>query len=176
MRKIPTIANLLKRLDDVITKQFIPSITGGIKCSNVERKLLSLLRRTGSLRIPIFSKIPDFEYVNSRIVSETLTRKIINPERHYEQDSWIKGTKNFITRIRQQCHNNILKKKKRIIWTSTAIKQHKPRIWSLSLDIIFTARQQRLCNHKAAILGSYTNLLWVETSVSHRHMCLQVKI
>ena len=115
MRTIPTIANLLKRLDDVITKQFIPSITGGIKCSNVERKLLSLLRRTGSLRIPIFSKIPDFEYVNSRIVSETLTRKIINPERHYEQDFRIKGTKNFITRIRQQCHNNILKKKKRII-------------------------------------------------------------
>ena len=114
MRTIPTIANLFKRSDDVITKQFIPSITGGIKCSNVERKLLSLLRRTGSLRIPIFSKIPDFEYVNSRIVSETLTRKIINRKRHYEQDSRIKGTKNFITRIRQQCLNSILKKKKRI--------------------------------------------------------------
>ena len=42
MRTIPNIARLLKRLDDVITKEFITAITGGIKCSDVERKLLSL--------------------------------------------------------------------------------------------------------------------------------------
>ena len=72
MRTIPNIANLLKVLDFAITKQFIPSrkytlipaITGGIRCSDVERRLLSLPPRMGGLGIPVFSKIADFEYAN----------------------------------------------------------------------------------------------------------------
>ena len=84
MRTIPNTANLLKRLDDVITKLFIPSITGGIKCSNVQSRLLSLPSRMGGLGIPIFSEIADFEYENSRLVTETLSRKIINQEGQYK--------------------------------------------------------------------------------------------
>ena len=53
MRTTPNIAHFLIRLDDVITKQFIPYITGGINCSNVER-LLSLPAKMGGLGKPIF--------------------------------------------------------------------------------------------------------------------------
>ena len=64
-RTIPNIANLLKRLDDVIPKQFIPTKSGGIECSDVvERRLLSLPPRMVVLAIPMFLEIVDFEHAN----------------------------------------------------------------------------------------------------------------
>ena len=40
MRSIPDISDQLNQLDEVITFEFIPAITGKIHCSNIERKLL----------------------------------------------------------------------------------------------------------------------------------------
>ena len=37
MRAISNIGNVLKKLADVLTKQFVPSTNGGIKCSLCER-------------------------------------------------------------------------------------------------------------------------------------------
>ena len=37
MRAISNIANVLKKLADVLTKQFVPSTNGGIKCSVYEK-------------------------------------------------------------------------------------------------------------------------------------------
>ena len=51
MRTVPNISNLLRHIDDVITKEFIPAITGGVKCSENERKLLLLLPKLGGLDI-----------------------------------------------------------------------------------------------------------------------------
>ena len=110
MRTIPNVAKLLKRLDDVITKEFLPAITGGIKCSSNERKLLSLPPKLGGLGIPIFSEIADFEYSNSRLITETLTMKVIYQERRYEEDPSIKDVKNKITKMRQQRQFEILHK------------------------------------------------------------------
>ena len=39
VRVVPNILNLLRHRDNVITKEFIPAITGGVKCSENERKL-----------------------------------------------------------------------------------------------------------------------------------------
>lgn len=80
MRTIPNMANLLKRLDDVITKQFIPSITGSIKCSNVERRLSSLPPSMRGLEILVFSEIADFECENSRLVTETQGKSSIKKD------------------------------------------------------------------------------------------------
>lgn len=76
MRAIPNIANLLKVLDD-ITKQFIPSrnytlipsISRCISCSDVERGLLSLPTRMEGPGTAMFSKIADFEYANSTLIT-----------------------------------------------------------------------------------------------------------
>ena len=46
MRTILNVSNLLRHIDDVIAKEFIPAITGGVKC----------------FVIPMFSETPDFEY------------------------------------------------------------------------------------------------------------------
>ena len=60
MRTTPNI-NLLKRLGDLITKQFIQSVTGG---SNAERRFLPLPPRIGGLGILVFSEIDN---TNSRL-------------------------------------------------------------------------------------------------------------
>ena len=80
MRTVPNISNLLQH-DDVITKEFIPAITGGVKCSDNERKLLSLPPKLGDLCPPVFSETSDFEYSNSKMVTKQLCEKIIRQER-----------------------------------------------------------------------------------------------
>ena len=42
MRTIPDISDQLNQLDEVITSNFKPAITGEIHCSNIKRKLLLL--------------------------------------------------------------------------------------------------------------------------------------
>ena len=49
--------------------------------------------RIKGLGISVFSKITKFKYLNSRLATKTLTRKIINQERQYERDSKIKQIK-----------------------------------------------------------------------------------
>ena len=141
MRTTANIANLCMQVDDAITKWFIPCVYGRIKYSDVEKSLLSLPRRMGTILIfyshitiliSIFSETADFECANAILVTKTLTRKIINQERQYEQNSRIKEIKNKITgmtdqerqyeqnsRIKEiknkitgmtdQCHNDVLK-------------------------------------------------------------------
>ena len=118
MRTTANIANLCKRVDDAITKWFMPCVYGRIKYSDVEKSLLPLPRRMGTILIfyshitiliSIFSETADFECANAILVTKTLTRKIINQERQYEQNSRIKEIKNKITGMTDQCHNDVLK-------------------------------------------------------------------
>ena len=63
MRTVPHISNFLRHTDNMIIKEFIPAITGSVKCSENERKL-SLPPKLVGLGIPIFSETSDFEYSN----------------------------------------------------------------------------------------------------------------
>ena len=96
----------------------MPCVYGRIKYSDVEKSLLPLPRRMGTILIfyshitiliSIFSETADFECANAILVTKTLTRKIINQERQYEQNSRIKEIKNKITGMTDQCHNDVLK-------------------------------------------------------------------
>ena len=84
MRTIPEISEQLYQLDEVITSEFIPAITGGIHRPNIERKLLSLPSKLGEeggeLRIPIFAEIPNQEYEYSLMLSKDLSTRIIKQE------------------------------------------------------------------------------------------------
>ena len=62
MRTITNIKTQLKQLDYVIRTEFMPAITGGINCSDTERRLMSLPPRFESLGIPIFSESAQKEY------------------------------------------------------------------------------------------------------------------
>ena len=81
LRTIPNISIHLKRLDEVITTEFIPAITNGIQCNELERSFLSLPTKMGGLAIPIFSEISDLEYEYSQSLTSSLKRDIIAQER-----------------------------------------------------------------------------------------------
>ena len=82
----------------MIDNEFIPAITDGHCCSEMDRKLLSLPVRLGGLGIPIFSELCEREYRNSVLVTQQLTEKIrdqttvynIDKEREKEIQSRIK--------------------------------------------------------------------------------------
>ena len=81
VRTVPNISVLLRHIDDVIKKEFVPAIAGGFKCSENERKSLSLTPKFGGLGI--FCETSDFEYSNSKMVTMQLCEKIIRQEIQY---------------------------------------------------------------------------------------------
>ena len=79
MRTLPDLKFHLERLDDVITAEFIPSITGGgINVKAEERELFALPTSLGGLGIPIFHKQCDIEFKNSEMLTNKLCADIIN--------------------------------------------------------------------------------------------------
>ena len=102
MRTIPNIKNQLKQLDDVIRTEFIPAITGGINCSDTERKLMSFPPMFGGLRISIFSESAQQEYGFSTIVSKDLTTNIINQQLQFATNNNAKKIKSKIKLTKMQ--------------------------------------------------------------------------
>ena len=71
----PNTINMMRIIDDLLTTEFIPATTVGITCAIAEKKLLALLPTIGGLGIPIFNKISDLEYENSKLLTEMLYKK-----------------------------------------------------------------------------------------------------
>ena len=96
MRTIPNIGKKLKQLDDVVRTEFIPAITGGFNCSDLERKLLSFPPKLGGFGIPIFSETAEIDYKFSTMMSEDLTSRIVNQHRRLQSNENINQIKNKV--------------------------------------------------------------------------------
>ena len=110
MRTIPNIKTQLKQLDDVIRTELIPAVTGGVNCSETERRLVSLPPRFGGLGIPIFSESAQKEYEFSIILSKDLTTKIINQQPQFATNNNAKKIKSKIKLTKMQYYNEELQK------------------------------------------------------------------
>ena len=77
MPTIPNIGKELKQLHYVVRTEFITAITGGINCSELDRKLLSFPPKLGGLGIPIFSETAEREYKFSTMISKDLTSRML---------------------------------------------------------------------------------------------------
>ena len=108
MRTIPNIAHLLKKVDDIILTEFIPSITNGIIINELEQHLLSLPTKYGGLGIPIFSKTSQIEYENSLIITEHLRNNIVDQNIQYESDPNIMKKKNQIKAAKANRNDELL--------------------------------------------------------------------
>ena len=86
MRMIPGIGKLLRKVDEIIPTEFIPSTTGGIFITENDRKLLSLALRLGGLCIPILEELCEIEYQNSIMISEHLCNRITDQFGTHEPD------------------------------------------------------------------------------------------
>ena len=106
MRTISDTSTQPKCLDEVMQSEFIPAITGGVFCNEMERKFIALPPKLGELGIPIFGEISNYEFENSIKLTECLPTKIINQMRQYEPDEEIQTIKNRIhtARVEQNKH------------------------------------------------------------------------
>ena len=104
MRTIPDISDQLNQLDELITSEFIPVITGGIRCSDIERKLLSLLSQLGGLGIPIFTEISNQEYEYSLMLSKDLSTRIMKQEIQLSSETDVQNIKRKIKNQKQKKH------------------------------------------------------------------------
>ena len=98
MRTIPDISDQLKRLDEVIISEFIPTITGRIHYSNIERKLLSLPSKL------VVLGVPNQEYENSLILLKDLSTRIVEQEIQLSSETDVQNTKRKIKIQKQQKH------------------------------------------------------------------------
>ena len=102
VRTIHDISDQLNQLDDVITSELIPAITGGMHCSNNERKLLPLSSKLGGLGIPIFAKISNQEYEYSLMLSKDLSTRIMKQEIQMSSETNVQNIKQKIKSQKQQ--------------------------------------------------------------------------
>ena len=79
IRTIPS----LKRLEDVVSFNIIPAITGGNLCSDNDCALLSLSERFGELAIQLLQNDAKYEYENSRKLKSPRTKLIKGPYQIY---------------------------------------------------------------------------------------------
>ncbi|XP_066918884.1 uncharacterized protein [Clytia hemisphaerica] len=100
MRTIPDISKHLRRIDQIILHQFIPSITVGIHLNEVERKLISLPTKYGGLAIPIFEEQCVIEYANSRQITSHLSDAIKSQTRKYTDDPDLTKKKSAIRKLK----------------------------------------------------------------------------
>ena len=84
MRTISGIGNPLRKVEEVILTECIPSIKGRIVITENERKLLSLATGCRRLGIPIFEELCKIEYQNSIMILEHLWNHITNQFRRNE--------------------------------------------------------------------------------------------
>ena len=110
MRIVPNFKSQLIQLEYIIRTEFIPAITGGINCSDTERRSMSLPPRFGGLGIPIFSESAQKEYEFSIILSKDLTTKIINQQPQFATNNNAKKIKSKIKLTKMQHHNEELRK------------------------------------------------------------------
>ena len=96
--------------DDVKRTEFIPAITGGINCSDTERRLMSLPPSFGGLGIPIFPESAQKKYDFSTILSKYLTINIINQQPQFTTNNKVKKIKSKIKLTKMQHHNEELQK------------------------------------------------------------------
>ena len=106
MRTIQGISEHLKKLDETINNTFIPAITGGITCSEIERSLLAMPPKLGGLGIPIFSQITDTEFKNSQEVTESLKNDIKNQVKEWNDNEEVVRKKKQGIKNRKRSKNS----------------------------------------------------------------------
>ena len=109
IRTIPNIKDMLSPLDDIIDNKLIPALTEGQIISHEDRKLLSIPVRLGGLGIPIFSKVCEEEYHNSRKATVNLVKKIVDQDETFTQNKNLeKEIELEIRKEREKGHNELL--------------------------------------------------------------------
>ena len=104
MRTIPDISDQLNQLDEVITSELIPAITGGMHCSNIERKLLPLPSKLEGAWYPNLRRNFKSRYEYSLMLSKDLSTRIMKQKIQLSSETDVQNIKQ---KIKSQNNKNI---------------------------------------------------------------------
>ena len=85
MRTIDGIGNMFQPLENAISANLIPALTGRGPCSSVERTILSLPTRHGGLNLVNPVEVADIHYNASLKITEPLKKMIISQTTTYKK-------------------------------------------------------------------------------------------
>ena len=99
LRTVPDISDYLLPIEEILRSRFIPAITGGHLCSDVERALLALPVKFGGLESQNLCEVANTELLNSKEITRELYEKVITQNKDFQIDSEkIKTIKNELKR------------------------------------------------------------------------------
>ena len=177
MRTIPGIKDQLNQLDELITSEFIPAITGGIHCSDIERKLLSLPSKLGGLGIPIFAEISNQEYEYSLMLSKDLSTRIMKQEIQLSSETDVQNIKRKIKNQKQKKHQAKLENIRSYL-TEEQIRlnnlnqEHGSSSWITTLLLSeegYTLTKQDFQHIVSAVKNSTSSMLCLTRKVASYH-------
>jgi hypothetical protein len=125
MRTIPGIDKHLQRIESVLRHEFIPAITGGHICSDMERNLLALPVKLGGLGIDNICKRATSEYHASRKVTNDLVENIKNQNKVTAEGQQTNQIKNEVKKTRREFYQ---REHEQIITTMTDKERHQNEI------------------------------------------------
>ena len=187
MRTIRDISDKLNQLDEAITSEFIPAITGGIHCSKIKRKLLSLPSKLRGLGIPIFTEISNQEYEYSSMLSKDLSTRIMKQEIQLSSETDKYQTKNEKSKTAKTSskvrEHQILSHRR-----TNQAKQPESRAWiiqhsryqkkdaisqnsssGISLEFFMDGHSQEFQHIKSAVKNSTSSMLCLARKVASYH-------
>ena len=99
LRTVPDISDYLLPIEEILRSRFIPAITGGHLCSDVERALLALPVKFGGLESQNLCEVANTELLNSKEITRELYEKVVTQNKDFQIDSEkIKTIKNELKR------------------------------------------------------------------------------
>lgn len=86
----------MRKIDDLITIEFLPAITGGVMCST--ERWLALAKILGDLGKSLFSEISHIKYENLKLLTKITCEIIISEHRGYQLGQEIKKIKSKLAK------------------------------------------------------------------------------
>lgn len=93
---LSNISKVMRKIDDLITTEFLPAIKGEVMCST--ERLLALAQILGHLGKPLFSEISHIKYENSKLLTKITCEIIISEDREDQLGQEIKKIKSKLAK------------------------------------------------------------------------------
>ena len=109
LRTTPDIADLLEPIEETITRDLLPAITGQAVINEKLRSLFALPARFGGLGIQNPIDVSDHEYTFSKLLTEDLSSAILNQRQSYTPEI-LKSTENkhLVRRSKNDLHQKAI--------------------------------------------------------------------
>ena len=126
LRTVPAISHYLFPIEETLRSRFIPPITGGHICSDMERALLALPVKFDGLGLQNLYEVANTELLNSKEITRGVFENVITQNKDFQIDS--EKTKTIKNKLKRRKISNY-KIKLEELRNSMNEKMNKQQFW-----------------------------------------------